>query len=163
MKANSLYYDKITQGNVLKYFKFFITIVLMFTFLACEKKSSTAVREVHWDRDMCARCVMVVSDRQNTTQVIDPKTGKKYMFDDIGCMILWFEDEHIEWKNEAVIWITDATTGEWIDARKAFYDTNNVTPMAYGFCAHKSKDTIKKGEEIIDFDEVARRVKKIGK
>jgi hypothetical protein len=35
--------------------------------------------------------------------------------------------------------------------------------MAYGFSAHKSKETIKDGQEIIDFDEVLRRVIKIGK
>jgi nitrous oxide reductase accessory protein NosL len=147
----------------LKYFKFYTVVILLLSFSACEQKSSTEVREVHWDRDMCARCVMVVSDRHNTTQVINPKTGKKYMFDDIGCMILWFKDQDIKWKDQAVIWITDLSTGEWIDARKAFYDTENITPMAYGFCAHKSKDSIKKGQEIIDFNEVEKRVIKIGK
>jgi len=140
----------------------FLSFLVLFM-VGCEKKVDRGVAKVHWDRDMCARCVMVVSDRHNTTQVIDPKNGKKYMFDDIGCMILWFEDEQIEWKNEAIIWITDVDTGKWIDARKAFYDTNNITPMAYGFSAHKTKESIKDGEEIIDFDEVVKRVKKIGK
>jgi len=143
--------------------KFLFLGFLVFFMLGCENKVDRGVAKVHWDRDMCARCVMVVSDRHNTTQVIDPKTGKKYMFDDIGCMVLWFEDENIEWKNEAIIWITDVDTGKWIDARKAFYDTNNITPMAYGFSAHKTKESIKEGEEIIDFDEVVKRVKKIGK
>lgn len=141
----------------------FISIIISLNFTGCEKKSKTDVSKVHWDRDMCARCVMVVSDRKNTTQVRDPKTGKKYMFDDIGCTILWFKEENITWKNEAIIWITDVKTGEWIDARKAFYDTENITPMAYGFSAHKSKDSIKEGQEIVDFDELSRRVIKIGK
>jgi len=143
--------------------KFLILIFLIFGFWACDKKNSTEVKEVHWDRDMCARCVMVVSDRHNTTQVINPETGKSYMFDDIGCMVLWFRDEHIKWKDKAIIWITDKKTGKWIDAKKAFYDTENVTPMGYGFCAYKSKDSIKKGQEIIDFNEVVKRVKIIGK
>ncbi|SFV52863.1 hypothetical protein MNB_SV-12-1347 [hydrothermal vent metagenome] len=112
---------------------------------------------------MCARCVMVVSDRKNTVQVRDPRTGKKYMFDDIGCTILWFKDKKIEWKDQAKIWITDVNTGEWIDARTAFYDTENITPMAYGFSAHKTKSTIKEGQEIINFEEVTKRVIKIGK
>ena len=143
--------------------KFLFLGFLVFFMLGCENKVDRGVAKVHWDRDMCARCVMVVSDRHNTTQVIDPKTGKKYMFDDIGCMVLWFGDENIEWKNKAIIWITDVDTGKWIDARKAYYDTNNITPMAYGFSAHKTKESIKEGEEIIDFDEVVKRVKKIGK
>jgi len=135
---------------------------LVFSFTACEKRSTSGVAKVHWDRDMCARCVMVVSDRHNTTQVRNPDTGKKYMFDDIGCMVLWFQEEQIEWKDKAIIWITDVNTGEWIDAKKAFYDTENITPMAYGFSAHKTKDTIKAGQEIVDYDEVMKRVIKIG-
>ena len=141
------------------------TSILLFglCFTGCEERSKTDVSKVHWDRDMCARCVMVVSDRHNTTQVKHPDTGKKYMFDDIGCAILWFKDEKIDWKDRAVIWITDVNSGKWIDARTAFYDTENITPMAYGFSAHLTKDTIKSDQEIIDFAEVTKRVIKIGK
>jgi len=142
---------------------FIIYFALFMNLMGCKERSKTDVAEVHWDRDMCARCVMVVSDRKNTTQVRDPKNGKKYMFDDIGCAILWFKEEKIEWSNQAIIWVTDLTTGEWIDARTAFYDTENITPMAYGFSAHKTKSNIKKGQEIIDFEELRRRVIKIGK
>lgn len=140
---------------------YFLSLVILFT--GCEEKSKTEFSKVHWDRDMCARCVMVVSDRHNTAQVKNPQTGKKYMFDDIGCTILWFKDDKIAWQDKAIIWITDVNTGKWIDARTAFYDTENITPMAYGFSAHKTKDTIKKGQEIIDFTEVSKRVIKIGK
>lgn len=142
---------------------FFVPLIVASLFMGCEKESISSPKKVHWDRDMCARCVMVVSDRHNTAQVIDVKTGKKYMFDDIGCMVLWLEEEQVSWKNEAIIWITDAQTGEWIDARTAFYDTQNVTPMAYGFSAHKSKDTIEIGEEVVDYEELVKRVMKIGK
>ncbi|RUM73409.1 MAG: hypothetical protein DSZ11_05915 [Sulfurovum sp.] len=146
--------------------KFLLLLTIGFSLLtitSCKERSKTDVVKVHWDRDMCARCVMVVSDRKNTTQVRDPRNGKTYMFDDIGCTILWFKDEKIEWSNQAVIWITDLTTGEWIDARTAFYDTENITPMAYGFSAHKTKETIKEGQEIIDFKELSKRVIEIGK
>ncbi len=138
-------------------------LVIGMVFLACEKKVETGVAEVHWDRDMCSRCVMVVSDRKNTVQVRNPDTSKTYMFDDIGCMALWFEEEKIEWKNKAIIWVTDSESGDFIDARVAFYDTNNITPMAYGFSAHKLKDNIKQGEEIISYDEVINRVTKMSK
>ena len=142
---------------------FLLALLITLTQTGCKERSKTDVAKVHWDRDMCARCVMVVSDRQNTAQVRDPKTGKKYMFDDIGCTILWFKEENIVWKDQAIIWITDVTTGEWINARTAFYDTENITPMAYGFSAHKTKATIKEGQEIVDFEELTRRVIKIGK
>ena len=146
----------------MKLFKFillgFSLVLLSLSTTGCEKKSTTSVSEVHWDRDMCSRCVMVVSDRHNTTQVRNPNNGKTYMFDDIGCMAVWFEEEKIPWKDKAIVWITDVDTGKWIDARKAFYDTNNVTPMAYGFSAHKTKKSIKDGEEIVDYNEVIKRV-----
>jgi len=139
-------------------------ILTLLNFTACDKKSiSTQPAEVHWDRDMCTRCAMVVSDRDNTTQVINPANGKVYMFDDVGCMILWFDEEHITWMDKAIIWITDEKTGKWINAKTAFYDTENITPMAYGFSAHASKDTIKDNQEVVNFNEVIKRVRKIGR
>ena len=140
-----------------------IRLLLLFLLLGCEERSKTDVVKVHWDRDMCARCVMVVSDRHNTTQVRNPQNGKTYMFDDIGCMVLWFRDHNQNWRDQATIWITDAKSGEWIDARKAFYDTESITPMGYGFSAHKSREDVPSGREIISFDEVVKRVLKIGR
>ncbi len=137
-------------------------LILTLSFDGCEKKSTTAVAEVHWDRDMCARCVMVVSDRVNTVQVRNPDNGKTYMFDDLGCAVLWFEEEKIGWKKKAVIWINDNQTGRWINARTAFYDADNITPMDYGFAAHKEKSGIKKGKEVLSFKEVEKRILKMG-
>jgi len=147
---------------MMKYLKVLLLLVIGLSFIACEKETQEGVSKVHWDRDMCSRCVMVVSDRKNTVQVKNPDTQRTYMFDDIGCMALWFVEEGLDWEDKAIVWITDVDTGEFIDARVAFYDTNNVTPMAYGFSAHKTKEAIKEGEEIISYDEVIKRVKKIG-
>ena len=141
---------------------FFLALFSLFIFAGCgEPRDKTALHDVHWDRDMCERCKMVTSDRHHAVQVINPKTGQSYMFDDIGCVTLWFEDEKILWQKEAKIWITDTKTGAWIDARTAYYDTNNITPMAYGFGAHANKTDIKTGEEVIRFDTLAPRIKKI--
>jgi len=137
-----------------------LILVLALMQTGCKEGSKTDVAKVHWDRDMCARCVMVVSDRQNTVQIREPKTGKSYMFDDIGCMVLWFRDNNITWQDRAIIWITDLETGKWIDAKKAFYDKDNVTPMAYGFSAHKSRESIKKGKESFSFIEVTESILK---
>ena len=138
-----------------------LSIVVLLNFSGCEKKDPKALNQVHWDRDMCERCKMVVSERHHAVQVINVENGRSYMFDDIGCVILWFDDEKITWAPKAKIWITDVTTGKWIDARTAFYDTNNITPMAYGLAAHESKESIKEGEEIVDFEEMSKRIFKI--
>ena len=147
----------------MKYFKLLFVPLFIFAFLGCEEKSKIARGEVHWDRDMCARCVMVVSDRKNTTQVVNPETGKNHMFDDIGCMALWFEEEKISWKDKAIVWITDVNSGEWIDAKKAFYTDGNVTPMAFGFSAHKTKSTIKKDQKVFSYSEVINKILGTGK
>jgi len=105
----------------------FLATVLLLGFTACEKKSPTEMRSVHWDRDMCERCKMVVSDRHHAVQVINTANGRSYMYDDIGCVVLWFDDEKIDWASKSKIWITDIKTGKWIDARTARYDTHNIT------------------------------------
>jgi hypothetical protein len=83
------------------------------------------------------------------------------MFDDIGCMVLWFHDEQIAWADKAKIWITDTQTGKWINARMAYYDTENITPMAYGFAAHDGNGTTKEHSKMINFKEVSKRIFKI--
>jgi len=143
--------------------KKFSFLVFLLIFLGCEKKIVTELHDVHWDRDMCERCAMVVSDRKHTVQVINPINGRSYMFDDIGCWVLWVQEDQISWEKEAIIWITDGNTGEWINARTAFYNTENITPMAYGFMAHKNKEDIKSDQEIVDYDEIRKRIIKIGK
>ncbi len=146
--------------NVIKTFLFSLLLVVGFS--GCEKKQiTTDLHEVHWDRDMCERCKMVTSDRHHSVQVVDPKTGRSYMFDDIGCALLWFDEEKITWKDKAKVWITDTKTGKWIDAREAFYDVGNVTPMAYGFSAHMKKENIKEGKEIIPYDSLSALVHEI--
>ena len=143
-------------------YKLYLFIIVLFLGLtACDKKNPAELHGVHWDRDMCERCKMVVSDRQHATQVISPTNGRSYMYDDIGCAILWFDEEKIAWADKAKIWVTDITTGKWIDARTAVYDTNNITSMAFGFGAHENNSTMKAGEESIDFEEMSKRIFKI--
>ena len=144
--------------------KIILLVIILLNFNGCEKKPiTTELRDIHWDRDMCERCKMVASDRHHSVQIINPKNGKSYMFDDIGCTLLWFEDENIAWKDEAKIWITDGITAEWINGRDAYYDGENITPMAYGFMAYKDKNNIKDGEKIIKYNQLLERIKEIEK
>jgi copper chaperone NosL len=147
----------------LNIFKIISSILLVLSFSACEKKVSTEVKEIHWDRDMCSRCVMVVSDRNQTVQVSNPQNGKTDVFDDIGCAMLWFRDQDIKWQDEAIIWINDIKTSKWINARTAYYDTMNITPMAHGYGAHEIKEDIQAGLEVIDYEEMKKRVLEVGK
>jgi nitrous oxide reductase accessory protein NosL len=135
-----------------------LAMVLALTLGGCSKKSyDNEAAKMHWDRDMCERCKMAISERKYAVQVIDPTTHKVYKFDDIGCAVLWFDEEHIPWKDQAKIWITDAKTGEWIDARTAKYTDDSITPMAYGFAAFTDK-TFPKGHMERTYDYVVEKI-----
>ncbi|RXK14382.1 hypothetical protein CP965_02740 [Halarcobacter mediterraneus] len=136
--------------------------IIAMSFIACDDNSNNGeAHKMHWDRDMCERCKMVVSVRNHAVQVINPKDEEVYKFDDIGCTIMWFKENDITWKNEAKILITDVNTGKWIDVRTAYFDTSHKTPMGYGFSANKTKEAINdENSEIINFEEVEKRILK---
>ncbi len=142
---------------------FFSNLLMIFTFFltGCEKKDYTKEPpKLHWDRDMCERCKMAISDRKFAVEAIG-EDGKVYRFDDIGCLILWQNKEHPEIRFKK-IWIKDAKSGKWIDAKKAKYTTDSITPMGYGFAAYKEYEK-PQNKEFIDYEEVKRRVIKIGR
>jgi len=112
----------------------------------CSKRDSDhGPGKMHWDRDTCTRCNMIISDRRFAAQIrggaMDGKTGvakrKIYKFDDIGCALFWLQEQKIPWADSAdtEIWVTDAQTGEWLDARTAHYLAGKTTPMLYGYGA----------------------------
>ncbi len=143
----------------MKYVKtLLIAIGMLLGLSGCEREVGTELQAVHWDRDMCERCKMVVSDRTHTVQAINPHDGQSYMFDDLGCMVLWFHNENIPWAPDAVIWITDAASGKWIDARGAFYDSGNITPMAYGYAAHEKRGDIDSAKKVLRFNDVSQAI-----
>jgi len=137
----------------MKLYSLFFLLLFLF---GCEKKIDLDAHKVHWDRDMCIRCKMVVSERKYAAQTTDPTTGRTYYFDDIGCLVMWFKEENIPWADSAKIWVTDKNSGEWIDARTAKYSTEDVTPMGFGFAAYKA-GTEPKGVEIIPYEKVVKR------
>ncbi|HAK61050.1 MAG TPA: hypothetical protein DCO77_11835 [Nitrospiraceae bacterium] len=141
----------------LKSVKVLFFLFIFFAFAGCKQEVDISARKMHWDRDMCERCKMAISGRKFAAQVINPKNGMCYKFDDIGCAILWFKEENIPWEQEAAIWVTDSKTGEWIDARKAEYTTGSITPMDYGFAAHK-EGTTPELKEVVYFNKVVKSV-----
>jgi nitrous oxide reductase accessory protein NosL len=142
--------------------KFSFLLILLLAIIGCEKKEIGAVEKMHWDRDMCERCKMAISERKFAFEIIDPKSGKAYKFDDIGCGILWLDEEKIPWAKSAIMWVTDAKTGEWIDAKKAYYTDDSITPMAYGFAAYSQK-TKPKNKKLYDFNYVKKMIFEIEK
>lgn len=142
--------------------KFIFISLSIFLFLGCSQdKQTQGASKMHWDRDMCSRCVMVISDRKNSVQVQIKDSRKIEKFDDIGCMVFWAEESGVNLLNsESIIWITDVVTGEWIDARKAIYTADNITPMAFGYSAYKLKQDIPQDKAALNFEEVYKNINK---
>ena len=145
-----------------KFFAIFLLMFAVFFINNCSKKDNNGISQMHWDRDMCERCKMAISERKFAVEIINPKNSKAYKFDDIGCAILWMSEEKIPWKDSAKIWITDAKSGKWIDAKEALYTDDSITPMAYGFAAY-TKETLPKNHHILKFDEVTKKIFEIEK
>lgn len=147
-------------------FSFLAGLLLVATFfIGCDQKINTGAADVKYDREICERCKMIISDRHHTVQAINPANGKRYYYDDIGCMVLWFDEQKLDWFDQAIIYVTDFDTGVWIDARTAPWSNERITPMSFGMVAHKDKSDIDLIEhrEIIGFDEVIKAVRERGK
>ncbi len=142
--------------------KLILLLLTLFTLLGCEKKPKDAVSKMHWDRDMCERCKMAISERKFAVEVIDLKRNRVYKFDDLGCAVLWLKEQNIPINQDLKIWITDAKSGQWIDAQKALYTDDSITPMAYGLAAY-TPQSLPKNHHTLDFTDAAKKIFEIEK
>ena len=106
---------------------------------ACAKSGwPEGMAEIHWDRDTCTRCKMVISDRRFAAEVRGGPKDEVFKFDDIGCVTFWLKDQ--PWAKDARIWVADAGAAgdrvNWLDARKAHYVGGKTSPMAYNYAAY---------------------------
>ena len=123
-----------------KYKVLFLLFIISILFVACEKKSDDSFAKMHWDRDSCERCVMVISEKGYAVQVENPITKQKYKFDDIGCAVLWFKETKKDWFEIANIWVKDEKSKNWIDARSALWSSGHISPMNYGLAAYNNEN-----------------------
>lgn len=105
---------------------------------ACSPREETGPGRVRWDRDVCARCAMAISDRHFAAQVRGgpaDKRSKLHLFDDLGCAVIWLGER--PWRDDprTELWVTDHRDGTWLSARSAGYVAGQITPMDYGLGA----------------------------
>ncbi len=126
-----------------KLFKLSALLVVMLL-AACSSEPKTGPGEVRWDKDACARCIMAVSDPHYSAQVRGGEAGRKtklHFFDDIGCAVLWLEEQPWREDSRTEMWVTDYKSGAWLNAFTASYVTGNITPMDYGLGAQPAAAT----------------------
>lgn len=124
---------------------YFISFVVLtgFIMVACSKSPATGPVDVRWDREVCERCSMAVSDQYFAAQVRkagnDENPSVVYKFDDIGCAVIWLQNK--KWKDmpSTEIWVADHRNASWIDARKSWYLKDRNSPMGFGLGAQAEK------------------------
>ena len=74
---------------------------------ACSQEPATGPVEIHYGRDTCDFCRMIISDPRYASQLRGGPGHKAYKFDDIGDALLFLDRQ--PWKDEADVefWVMD--------------------------------------------------------
>jgi copper chaperone NosL len=113
-----------------------ITLLVLISFsVGCRENAHTGPGKIHWDRQACEHCQMVISERRHAVQIREIGERRTHAFDDLGCALLWLDGrESVSSDGEdPEIWVRNASGADWIDARNARFEEGQSTPMAYGF------------------------------
>lgn len=110
---------------------------------ACGSASEmpNGMAEFKWDRDVCTRCKMAISDRRFACQIRGGPKNTAYKFDDIGCVASWISERLTEhpWLSEPAtrVWVADFAnpSTNWLDATAAHYVFGKTSPMGYNYAA----------------------------
>ncbi|MBU1368053.1 MAG: hypothetical protein KJ578_13915 [Bacteroidetes bacterium] len=135
--------------------KIMIFMVAVFALSMCTRKVDQNPRDINFDRDICINCLMGLADQKFSAQSINMR-NEVVWYDDLGCLIQYMDSP--DWEkfggDEAVSYIADASTGEWLRVEEAWYVYGINTPMGYGYAAYKDYR-----EGAFDFATTAQRIR----
>lgn len=89
------------------------------------------------EKHICPKCNMTLNESNLHTAKMRVE-NKEYLFDDIGCLVLWAKEKNIEMQ-EVKIALFANDTHRYIDASSAFFTIHEKTPMNYGFSAYEKE------------------------
>jgi copper chaperone NosL len=118
----------------------------LFIFLTSCVASEVKPRDPLWEKDSCAHCRMILSEKRYAVQRI-LSNGEVHYYDDIGCAM-----KHPHSHDDGKLYVRPDGGNDWIPAQEATYQSGLSTPMNSGFGAVKSggsvnyKDILKKYE-----------------
>jgi len=105
---------------------------------------------IKWDRDVCVRCKMIISDPRFAVEIKGGPKNTTFKFDDMGCAATWRVEKLTEYP-----WMADANTGfwvadysakgeKWLNALSAHFQSGRTSPMGYNYAAfaEPQSDTI---------------------
>lgn len=129
-------------------------ISILFVAIGCNNTVDQGPREINWDRDICVNCLMGMADQKYSVQSINAY-GDVLWYDDLGCLIQYMgTNDWIKYEGEnAISWVGDCETGEWLQVEKAYYRYGDRTPMGYGYGALKIKT-----DSTYDYETTVKRI-----
>ena len=114
--------------------------------------------EIHYGRDLCVQCGMIVSEPRFAAAYRLPD-GTERVFDDLGGLLV-YGHEHGE-LDEAEVWVHDVETEAWVRAPGAWFVATAArpTPMGYGILAFSDRERAERfaaqvGAEVLTWHEV---------
>lgn len=139
---------------------FALTPMAIVLLAACgeDKDMANGMAVFKWDRDVCTRCKMAISDRRFASQIRGGPKDTVFKFDDIGCAATWLAEKGKEfpWMADAAtrVWVAEfASAGtKWLDATAAHYVLGKTSPMGYNFAAYAERQT-----DSISFDAMGQK------
>jgi nitrous oxide reductase accessory protein NosL len=114
-----------------------------------------ALSPVHARESSCTECGMTVRMDSKFIAKITKGDTTQY-FCDIGDLFSYLKRKGLP---DARIEVKDYPSGEWLDARKAFFDTSGKkfnTPMGWGIAAFKDKNEASQSGNAVDFENTAK-------
>lgn len=130
----------------------------------CGGEAATGPPEIHYGRDACERCGMIISEKPYAAAMRLRENGSRRtaLFDDIGEM---FDFERSSTDAEIISrYVHDHESGEWIEAENAFYVHSETlqTPMVSGVAALASRDEAEQfaedhSGEVLTFEQMRSR------
>ncbi len=147
----------------MKTIKFLLVSTLVILLLGCSPADDGPAK-VKWDRDVCDRCQMMLSEKKYAAQirVFPPeRPSQVFKFDDFGCAVLWLDNlsgSQMTWKDDpkTQFWVMDYQTEKWIDAKTAYYIKAQKTPMNYGLGAREQQQ-----QNALDFAQAQQHVREV--
>jgi copper chaperone NosL len=133
-----------------------LALVALGMLAVCGREPESGPARLVWDRDVCARCNMAISDRRFAAQIRTASDHRAHLFDDLGCALLWLDDEGDDLGDAEEIWVRDLGGQGWLDARAAHFVAAAHTPMNYGFGAVAEPEN-----GALTLEEVRLRVRKV--
>jgi copper chaperone NosL len=105
--------------------------------------------EIVLNEENCSHCRMAVSQREFAAEVVTVSGSVDY-FDDIGCLRDWVKEHRPP--ESAGFFVVDQTTGEWLDAKTAFFVLARKlpTPMSSGLAAFDAEASARSAAEKLE-------------